>query len=268
MHMPPSLIRGLKPRHRISFPPLASQHLPQDEVTFQLDEGGEQLHLRFHDYGALYQRPGLYEQLFYERLKCRSPQKIAEIMDNVVTANGGRLSELRVLDVGAGNGIMGELLATRSVARLVGIDILEDAKSACERDRPGVYDAYYVEDLTALTKDAEQELESWQFDAMCCIAALGFGDIPVEAFTRAYNLVSDGGWAAFNVRDTFLESTDQSGFSLLIKKLLTRDMLEIHHLERYVHRISIDGSPLYYYALVGRKKGNITPAIIEEKLGW
>ena len=31
--------------------------------------------LRFHDYGSIYERPGLYEYLFYDLLECRSPER-------------------------------------------------------------------------------------------------------------------------------------------------------------------------------------------------
>ena len=63
-------------KHRIKFPPVDAQDLDQDEAYFFLVEEGQRRKLRFHDYGALYQRPGLYEQLFYHRLKCQSPRKV------------------------------------------------------------------------------------------------------------------------------------------------------------------------------------------------
>lgn len=93
------------------------------------------------------------------------------------------------------------------------------------------------------------------------MAALGFGDIPVAAFVNAFNLVRNGGWVAFNIKETFLQESDVSDFSRLVKKLLLTDTLEVHHLERYRHRISIDGSPLYYYVLIGKKEAPIADAI-------
>jgi hypothetical protein len=35
------------------------------------------------------------------------------------------------------------------------------------------------------------------------------------------------------------------------------ETLEVHHLERYRHRLSIDGAPLFYFVMVGRKRGDI-----------
>ena len=155
-------------RYNIRFPAPAAQPLDQDEAYFYFkDENGE-AKLRFHDYGELYKRPGLYEQLFYERLKCASPEMIADILSKVLTGSRVEMSELRVLDLGAGNGMVGELL---EVARVVGVDISPEAFEACERDRPGAYDAYYVTDLCNLDPAIEQELRDWQVDRLTCVAA-------------------------------------------------------------------------------------------------
>jgi len=172
------------------------------------------------------------------------------------------MTELRVLDLGAGNGMFGEQLHAVGVARVIGIDICEEAYIACERDRPGIYDAYYVHDFSDPDPITQKKLVAWQFDCLSCVAALGFGDIPAKAFANAFNLVSPSGWIAFNIKESFLRESDLSGFSCLIKALLVNDALEVHHLERYRHRISIDGRPLFYYALVGRKKFNIPEEIM------
>lgn len=245
----------------IRFPAADCRDLTQDEAFFYLCENGSNQKLRFHDYDLIYTRPGLYEQLFYKRLRCSSPAKAAELLSRVLTNNNEHVNSLRVLDLGAGNGMVGELL---DAARVVGIDISEAAKIACERDRPHAYDAYYVRDLSRPDRATLAELERWNFNCMTCIAALGFGDIPVPAFAHAFNLVSDGGWAAFNIRDSFMVEADRSGFSRLIKYLLATDTMELHHLERYRHRLSSEGDPLFYYMLVGRKQGEIDQRIIDE----
>jgi hypothetical protein len=36
---------------------------------------------------------------------------------------------------------------------------------------------------------------------MTSVAALGFGDIPPEVFESAFELVEDGGWAAFTIKE-------------------------------------------------------------------
>jgi len=247
----------MTPRHRISFPPTESTALSQSEAFFFLTEEEKDLRLRFHDYDAIYDRPGLYEQLFYDRLKCSSPKKVGEILKSALDANGLHLTERRVLDLGAGNGIMGEVLKSYGVARLVAVDIIEEARKAAERDRPGVYDEYYVADFTDLSPQMLEELEGWSFDCLTSVAALGFDDIPVKAFLQALRLIADGGWVAFNIKESFLSSADQSGFSRFIRELIFSQYVDIHHLERYRHRLSMEGLPLYYFAFVGQKLADI-----------
>ena len=58
---------------------------------------------------------------------------------------------------GAGNGMMGEELKKHGVSRLIGVDIIPEAYEATVRDRPGLYDAYYVEDLTDLNDEKKEE---------------------------------------------------------------------------------------------------------------
>lgn len=243
--------------YNLRLPPTEPHVLNQDEAYFILQEGQDEITIRFHEYGEIYKRKGLYEQLYYDRLKCASPVKVCELLSNVLKENHVETSELRMLDVGAGNGMVGEILAKQGVARVVGIDILPEARAACERDRPGVYDAYYVDDLTALDPSRLEELRNWHLDCMTTVAALGFSDIPPLAFAVAYNLIQQGGWIAFNIKETFLNAADSSGFSQLVKDMLLSDILEVHHLERYRHRISIDGRPLFYYAIVGKKERDV-----------
>jgi SAM-dependent methyltransferase len=242
------------PIHNISFPVTEPGVLAQDEAYFLLREGERDLRLRFHDYDEIYRRPGLYEQLFYERLRCTSPRKAREVLLKVLHDNQQDIHGLRVLDLGAGNGMVGELL---DAARVIGVDISEAARDACERDRPHAYDAYYVADMAQQDRGTAAEMKRWQLDCLTCIAALGFGDIPVAAFAQSFNLVRDGGWAVFNIKESFLHEGDRTGFSRLIKHLMMTDTLEVHHLERYRHRLSIDGAPLFYYVMVGRKRGDI-----------
>src|SRR3954464_7846492 len=96
-----------------------SEAVEQDEEWCEIEEDGEVRRIRFHDYGEIYSIPGLYERIFYDALKCSSPQAVI-----------GRLAEqLRVgellcaLDVGAGNGMVAEQLAGIGTESIVGVDI-------------------------------------------------------------------------------------------------------------------------------------------------
>jgi len=244
-------------RHRIQFPQIDANDIDQDKVQFFVHENGSKLQLRFHDYDKIYQRPGLYEQIFYDRLKCSSPKKVGEILKRTLDSCEASVTELRVLDLGAGNGMMGEVMKSFGVSRLIGADIIPEARDACFRDRPSVYDEYYVADFTNLDVDMKEEIDGWSVDCLTSVAALGFGDIPAQAFLQALNFVNTGGWVAFNVKETFLDESDTTGFSRFIRELIFSDYLHLHHLERYRHRLSMEGTPLYYFALVGKKTAKI-----------
>ncbi len=254
----------MQKRYRIQFPRIES-NFNQDEAFFFLQESGKDRKIRFHDYDEIYQLPGLYEQIFYDRLKCSSPVKVTEILKSAVAQSSDNFTELRVLDLGAGNGMMGEALKKYGVSRLVGIDIIPEAYEATIRDRPGLYDAYYVEDFTQLNQERREEISSWQFDCMVTVAALGFGDIPTTVFIEAFNLIKSKGWIAFNIKETFLDNSDKTGFSKMIRKLIFSEYLNIYHIERYRHRLSIEGEPLYYFAISGRKNGDVPLSFLESK---
>ncbi|MGW8248245.1 MAG: class I SAM-dependent DNA methyltransferase [Acidiferrobacterales bacterium] len=244
-------------RHRIQFPKPESSSLNQDEAWFYLQDSDDQRKIRFHDYDEIYKKPGLYEQIFYDRLKCTSPAKVASILQSAVKQSEANLTELRVLDFGAGNGMMGEELKKQGVARLVGVDIIPEAYDATVRDRPGLYDAYYVQDFTDLDSETREDIASWQCDCMVTVAALGFGDIPTKAFIEAFNIIKPEGWIAFNIKESFFDARDKTGFSTMIRELIFSEYLDVYHIERYRHRLSIEGEPLFYFAIAGRKNADV-----------
>ena len=254
-----------KSRYRVQFPPKDAHKLNQNEVVFHIIESGNQkVPIRFHDYNQIYLRPGLYEQLFYDRLKCTSPTTVAQLLESALQTLGEPITEMRVLDLGAGNGMMGEVLKRRhGVARLVGADIIPEARDAAYRDRPDVYDEYFVSDFCNLDKDDKEQLAEWSFNCLTSVAALGFGDIPPRAFFQALQLVSNKGWVAFNIKETFLDHSDQTGFSKFIRELIFSKFLDVYHIEKYQHRLSMEGTPLYYFALVGRKTAQIPEDFLE-----
>jgi predicted TPR repeat methyltransferase len=255
-------------KFRIEFPKICAHDCDQDEEYFFLVEPDQpkdrnKRKILFHEYAKIYDIPGLYEHLFYERLKCCSPKRVLEALRYSVSQVRENFTELRVLDLGAGNGMMGEQVRKHGVARLVGADIIPEAQKANERDRPRVYDAYYVADFCNLTSDQKKDLEEWSFNCLTTVAALGFGDIPAKAFTEAFNILQSEGWIAFNIKETFLDKSDLTGFSVAIRELIFSEFLDVYYLERYQHRLSMEGKPLYYFAIAGRKNSDIPKDFLE-----
>lgn len=240
-------------RYSIRLPATDLSREVESDAWFYLDKPKGTEKIRFHDYATIYNEPGLYEQIFYDRLKCTSPDKLAGLLNKATSIVGDNIHGLRVLDLGAGNGMMAESLYDYGISRIVGSDIIEEARAACERDRPGLYDDYVVADFTNLDQELREGFRRWRFNCLTTVAALGYNDIPIPAFREAFNLIEDDGWIVFNIKETFLGKSDTSGFSRFIKELISGEFLHVHHIERYRHRYSIEGNPLYYHAVIGRK---------------
>ncbi len=226
------------------------QAIAQDEEWFDVSVDGEQRRIRFHDYAAIYEVPGLYERIFYEELECRSPKTVVGLLKRELERYGTDPASLSALDLGAGNGIVGEELRAIGVSSIVGVDLLPEAAAAAKRDRPEVYDDYLVADLTQLSDDERGRLDDRNFNCLISVAALGFDDIPPEALATAYDQVRPGGWIALTIKEDFLTTEDPSGFQKLIRRMIDEKMLDPRTHERYRHRLSSNGQPLYYVALI------------------
>jgi predicted TPR repeat methyltransferase len=189
---------------------------------------------------------------------------VCSLLEEQVENSAMDISDLKVLDVGAGNGMVGEKLVDKGVDSVVGIDIYEEAAEAADRDRPNVYEDYYVEDVTQLTDSVQKEIEVKDLNCLTIVSSLGFDDIPPLAFVQAYNLISDIGWVAFNIKDEFVETAESTGFAPLIHQMIDTDILKLKTKQHYRHRFHQDGTPLYYFAFVGEKQHNISDDLIHQ----
>jgi predicted TPR repeat methyltransferase len=239
---------------RVTFPEVPPGQVDQDEEFCWVDFGGERRRIRFHDYHEIYAVPGLYEYIFYDKLGCQSPSLLGTLLAYEVEREGLRMEALNVLDVGAGNGIMGEVLADAGVESMVGVDILPEAAEAARRDRPGLYRVYHRVDLLDPPAGTARALEETTFNCLTLVAALGFGDIPPAVFATAFNFIVDGGFVAFNLKEDFLSSRYTTGFAALLRRMEAEGWLDVRMRVRYVHRYSIAGDPLHYVGIVGRKR--------------
>jgi hypothetical protein len=160
--------------------------------------------------------------------------------------------------------MVGEELADLGVGAIVGVDIVDAAKMATERDRPDVYLDYLIADMTDLRDEECRRLREHRLNCLTCVAALGFGDIPPLAFAEAYRLIDKGGLVAFNIKDAFLRNEDSSGFSRLIERMVKDGLLSVAHQTTYQHRLATNGDALHYVAIAGRKEADIPAELVEE----
>ncbi|MCP4544525.1 MAG: methyltransferase [Chloroflexi bacterium] len=245
--------------YSVKIPENHAETLSQDqEYCVIADETSNRDHkLRLHEYGKIFSIPGLYELLYHEKLKCRSPERVCALLADAVADSPFDIDDLCVLDLGAGNGMVGEQLEKIGTRAIYGLDIRPEAKEAAERDRPGVYKDYYVADLTQHGEPLYKELGKKQLNCMTVVSALGFDDIPPQAFAAGFNLLSTPALVAFNIKDGFLSNNDPTGFAFLILRMINAGVLSIHSRVHYQHRLSAQGSPLYYFAIVGEKTADI-----------
>lgn len=248
------------PPLRVAFPS-DSNTLDQDQEWCVARVDGEWREIRFHDYEQVYQVPGLYDHIFSELLKCKSPQIVCELLGAELGSFSGPRRGLRALDLGAGNGLVGRELQRLGAERIVGVDIIPEARMAAYRDRPGIYDDYRVLDMTKLTAEERDGLRENRFNCLTCVAALGFGDIPTRAFVEAFNCVAPGSPVAFNINERFVCEEDSSGFSRLIDLMVSSRALSIERKHRYPHRLGIDGESIHYVAVIAKKLDDFALAL-------
>ncbi len=254
---------GTQTRFDIRFPE-PDPAVDQDQAWCQVKIDGEERRVRFHDYDMIYKIPGLYEALFYRTLRCSSPVRVVSLLEDVLRDAQQSPYDLRVFDVGAGNGMVGSALHDIGICSVTGIDIIPEAKSAQERDRPWAYDGYHVADLTDLSEHVEEDIRKRRLNAMTTVAALGFGDIPDQAFLKALDLIETPAWVAFNIKEDFIDvQDDATGFAGLIKRLCGLGVLKIHAYRRYCHRLSVAGEPLFYVALVATKMKDVPDGLLK-----
>jgi len=247
-------------RFSLRFPqPEAAGLLDQDEEWCEVRVDGKWKRIRLHDYHEIYDVPGLYEKLFHRALRCNSPHRVAALFADVLHDWPNDQQPARILDVGAGGGMVAEQVIEQTPAEsAIGIDLISQARDAAMRDRPWVYDDYFVANLCDLPEKVEEKIRRHRPDTLTTVAALGFGDIPTRAFITALDMIETPGWVVFNIKENFLQnSSDATGFAGLIQRLRTDGILRVEAFRRYRHRISALGEPLHYVAMVGRKRMDV-----------
>ena len=228
---------------------------PGGEEWIEYGPPGDRRRIGFHDYAAIYAVPGLYEYVFYDTLGMRSTSEVVRLYGEALDQLGLGPAAQRVVDFGAGNGLGGDALRALGIGELVGIDLEPMARTAAERDRPGVYDEYLVGDLGAWTEAEMDRLRSRRPTAVLALSAVGIGHVPSQVLERVLGVLGPGGVYAFAVAPPLLpESTDPegqaSGYPQLLREML--DQTEFLRREEYVHRHRADGSDDLGIAFVGR----------------
>lgn len=226
----------------------------QTEEAFTVSYGdGATERLRIHDYTRVYEIPGLYEEVVQHQLRCASPDKIAAVLLGVAEREGRDPHLLRVLDLGAGNGVVGEKLRERGVDVLVATDSSPAARKAAGRDRPGLYASYVVGDSSGVP-ELGTIVRELGINCIVCAGALGFDHIEAGSFAELWDLLPPGAMFALTVHeDLVTPGSSDIGDELELMRA-DENATEFVVWERFRHRQSVAGESIHYVA-VGALKG-------------
>lgn len=208
--------------------------------------------IMLHDYESVYSVPGLYEHVVQELLACRSPQVAAEAVSAASRRTGTKACDLRVLDMGAGNGVSGEWLSRQGVERMVAIDSLEEARLACVRDRPRLYESYEVAESQAELADALGRLRWFEPNVLSCVGALGGGHIPQDALVSAIASLVPPGIVVLTIAERWLGEGGAISFCAKISAMLGERRMVMLFASRFIHRVDTSDSPIVYQVIAAK----------------
>jgi len=239
------------PSFDVSFPPPLGAR-PDEELIDVTFGDGRTERMGLHDYDRVFAVPGLYEEVVQHRLDCRSPERIAALLATAALGLGWPPGDVRVLDVGAGNGVSGAALAAAGLRPVVGIDILPAARAAVARDRPGLYALYLAADLLALDAEAEAAIRALAPNALTLVGAVGSDHLPAEALAAALDLVCDEALLAYTFPRATEGETEIGAVLALLEKRRRGGALKVLAREPYRHRLTTDGRERWWVAVVAR----------------
>lgn len=212
--------------------------------------GSQEETVQLHDYERFYAVAGLYEHVVQELLQCRSPQVATEALAHALGRLGSDLADVVLLDMGAGTGIVGELATLAGVSRVIGVDALEGARTACLRDRPGIYCEYLVGDLAAPSSDLLARLRRHRPTALISAGAMGGTHAPPAALTTALNLLPAGAPVVFTIDKRWMGTDTPGGYGTVVSRLIESGELRLLDRTCFQHRLSTAGSPIHYKLVV------------------
>jgi hypothetical protein len=207
--------------------------------------------VHIHDYTRIYAVPGLYEHVVQEQLQCRSPQVAAEGFLRAVARARSEATSMTVLDVGAGTGLVGELLLRGGVEQVVGVDALPAARTACMRDRPAVYTSYLTGDLALGDSPLRTSLRQLGLGGLVSAGAFGGTHAPPAALVNALAILPPGAPFALTIDERWMDASDPDGFGFEVQRLVAQGRLEVVERTRFRHRITTIGKPIFYELLTG-----------------
>jgi SAM-dependent methyltransferase len=202
--------------------------------------------VHLHDYARIYETPGLYEHIVQELLECSSPQVAVAALTSAIGQLRLDPADLVLLDLGAGTGLVAELLAPLGLAGVVALDLLPQARDAARRDRPAVYRDYLVGDLADPAPELVALLERHELRGLIAAGALGGSHMPASALDRALALLPAGSPVVFTVHEHWTQTDAPGGLRTPLARLFDSGELQLLERSRFRHRLTTTGMPITY----------------------
>jgi hypothetical protein len=218
------------------------------EVTFP---DGHVEHFTMHDYGRVYAVAGLYEEVVQRMLGCATPDRVAALLAQGAAGIGWARGDVRVLDLGAGNGVSGEALAAAGLRPVAAVDLEPEARPATLRDRPGLYDLVLTADIAALSAEDAAALRALEPTALTLVGALGNDHVGLDALQAAARLLAGDALVAY----AYPDYEDGAALRAALQHLGTVDELVR---DTYVHRRTAAGGTRTWEAVVVRRRRTTT----------
>ncbi len=168
---------------------------------------GTSININVWEYGKMYEHPFLYDIIFGDILKLNAPVDLISYFTEIID-NKEPDKKFRVLELAAGSGLAGrELKISGKTELLVGIDILEQARTAALRDQPSIYDDYFVLNFESLSNHDMKLLSSYNFNCFFVTTGTGgadddsgYKDVMLDSYKQAIKFLAPKSYIFFNIR--------------------------------------------------------------------
>ncbi|EDX72433.1 Methyltransferase domain family [Coleofasciculus chthonoplastes PCC 7420] len=136
-----------------------------------------------------------YEQELVDDCRYIAPEKVLAVLSQFVS------KDAKILDAGAGTGLVGKILYQKGYSNLEGIDI--SAEMLEQAEKKNVYTALYQKVM-----GEPLGFPSDSFDAIVSVGVFTYGHAPSCSFDELLRIAKPGGYIIFTLRLDFYENSD------------------------------------------------------------